>query len=105
MSNFEKITESSKSLADFRRTIPKIETPWGNAFHRLWLLHVYGGRLRRLPQPGAEYYLVEGSIENVELTDKAGNIGQVSVGMQAEAKIVIQKKTIIRYLLEKINLF
>lgn len=51
------------------------------------------------------YYLIEGSIENVELTDKDGNVGQVSVGMQVEAKIVIQKKTIIRYLLEKINLF
>lgn len=51
------------------------------------------------------YYLVEGSIENVELSDRDGNSGSIAVGMQVEAKIVTQKKTIMRYLLEKINLF
>ena len=51
------------------------------------------------------YYLVEGSIENVELSDRDGNSGSIAIGMQVEAKIVTQKKTIMRYLLEKINLF
>ena len=51
------------------------------------------------------YYLVECSIANTTLTDKDGNSGSVVIGMQAEAKIVTQKKTIIRYLLEKIDLF
>ncbi|MBQ0037083.1 MAG: HlyD family efflux transporter periplasmic adaptor subunit [Clostridiales bacterium] len=51
------------------------------------------------------YYLVEGSIPSGQLKDKDGNVGSVSVGMQLEAKIVTQKKTIIRYLLEKIKLF
>ena len=51
------------------------------------------------------YYLVECSIANTVLTDKDGNSGAVVIGMQVEAKIVTQKKTIIRYLLEKINLF
>lgn len=51
------------------------------------------------------YYLVEGSIPKKQLTDRDGNSGTVSVGMQLEAKIITQKKTIIRYLLEKINLF
>lgn len=51
------------------------------------------------------YYLVEGTIENLTLEDKDGNSGTVTVGMQTEAKIVTQKKTIMRYLLEKINLF
>ena len=51
------------------------------------------------------YYLVECSIANTTLTDKDGNSGSVAIGMQVEAKIVTQKKTIIRYLLEKINLF
>ena len=51
------------------------------------------------------YYLVECSIANTTLTDKDGNSGSVVIGMQVEAKIVTQKKTIIRYLLEKINLF
>ena len=51
------------------------------------------------------YYLVECSIANTTLTDKDGNSGSVVIGMQVEAKIVTQNKTIIRYLLEKINLF
>ncbi len=51
------------------------------------------------------YFLVEGSISNTELHDSDGNIGKVTIGMQAEGKIVTQTKTIIRYLLEKINFF
>ncbi len=51
------------------------------------------------------YYLVEGSIPMEHLTDKDGNAGDIAIGMQLDAKIVTQEKTIIRYLLEKINLF
>lgn len=51
------------------------------------------------------YYLVEASIAGQELTDKDGNSGSISIGMQLEAKIVTQEKTIFRYMLEKINLF
>ena len=51
------------------------------------------------------YFLVEGSIASTELSDKDGNIGSIGIGMQVEAKIVTQNKSIIRYLLEKINLF
>lgn len=51
------------------------------------------------------YYLVEGSISNDQLEDKDGNIGNLGIGMQVTAKIVTQRKTIMRYLLEKINLF
>jgi len=51
------------------------------------------------------YFLVEGSIDNAELTDRDGNVGSIAIGMQTEAKIVTQEKAIIRYLLEKINLF
>lgn len=51
------------------------------------------------------YYLVEGSISNKKLDDKDGNIGEIGIGMQVEAKIVTQRKTIMRYILEKIDLF
>ena len=51
------------------------------------------------------YFLVEGSIANAELVDKDGNVGAVAIGMQTEAKIITQEKSIFRYLLEKINLF
>ncbi len=51
------------------------------------------------------YYLVEGNIDCAELSDEDGNSGSISIGMQVEAKIVTQEKIIIRYLLEKINIF
>ena len=50
------------------------------------------------------YYLVEGTIYADALTDKDGNQATIATGMQVEGKIVTQKKSIIRYLLEKINL-
>ena len=36
MNVFEKITESPEALAAFLGSIPAIETPWDNAFHRLY---------------------------------------------------------------------
>ncbi len=51
------------------------------------------------------YYLIEATIEDTTFTDRDGNEGSVAIGMQAEVRIVTQEKTIIRYLLEKINLF
>ena len=51
------------------------------------------------------YFLVEGSIDSMELVDKDGNVGAVTIGMETTAKIVTQEKSIFRYLLEKINLF
>lgn len=51
------------------------------------------------------YFLVEGTIDNTELVDKDGNVGNITIGMQSDARIVTEKKVIIRYLLEKIDLF
>lgn len=51
------------------------------------------------------FFLVEADIENGVLKDKDGNTGNISVGMQTEVKIVTQEKSIIRYLLEKLDLF
>lgn len=36
MNVFEKITESPEALASLLRAIPAIETPWDDAFHRLY---------------------------------------------------------------------
>ncbi len=49
-------------------------------------------------------YLIKGSIGNVELKDKDGNVGKVAIGMEAACKIVTERKSIFRFLLEKINL-
>lgn len=51
------------------------------------------------------FFLVEGNISNEKLTDKDGNTGNIGIGMQVYGKIVSQRKRIIRYLFEKINLF
>ena len=36
MNVFEKITASPEALAAFLGSIPAIETPWDDAFHRLY---------------------------------------------------------------------
>lgn len=51
------------------------------------------------------YYLVECTIQQASMRDWEGNANTVSTGMQVEAKITTQEKTILRYLLEKIDLF
>lgn len=48
------------------------------------------------------YYLVEASIEKNEYVDKDGNAKKLQAGMQLEAKIVTEEKTIMHYLFEKI---
>ena len=49
------------------------------------------------------YFLVEGSIDGTSVEDKDGNVGKLVIGMETEARIVTQKKTILRYLWEKID--
>jgi multidrug resistance efflux pump len=51
------------------------------------------------------YFMVEGSVEKSELSDRNGNTASISIGMQTEAKVVTQEKKILLYLLEKIDLF
>lgn len=49
------------------------------------------------------YYLVECTIAQDSVTDSEGNVVTISNGMQVEGKIVVKEKTIIQYLLEKID--
>ena len=50
------------------------------------------------------YYLVTGTIDAEKLKDHNGNEGEITIGMQVEAKIVTEKKRIISYILEKMNI-
>ena len=50
------------------------------------------------------YFMIEGSIDQTKLVDKDSNVGRVVVGMQVEAKIVTERKSIMNYLLEKLNI-
>ena len=48
------------------------------------------------------YYLIEGSIPDEVLRDRDGNVGEIGTGMEVVARIVTEKKTIMRYVLEKL---
>ena len=51
------------------------------------------------------YYLVEGTLDQNQLTDQNGNTASMAIGMEVQAKIVTEEKSIFQYLMEKINLF
>ncbi len=50
------------------------------------------------------YYLVEATIDKTTYEDKDGNKAHLRPGIQLEAKIVTQEKTIMHYFLEKVGL-
>ena len=50
------------------------------------------------------YYLVEASVDNKILFDYKGNEANIKVGMAGEAQVIVERKKILHYLLEKINL-
>ena len=45
MNVFEKVTESPEALASLLRALPAIETPWDDAFHRLYCSSRSGRRI------------------------------------------------------------
>lgn len=49
-------------------------------------------------------YLVEGSLEGDQLIDKKGQPAKVKVGMLCEARVVVKKRRILYFILEKMNL-
>lgn len=51
------------------------------------------------------YYLVEASVQKDRLTDKSGKAVELKAGMSGQAKIVVGEKSILRYALEKMNLW
>lgn len=53
---------------------------------------------------GSAYYPVKVKCEKTTLSNKEGKTGEVKNGMACQAKIVVDKKNVLTYLLEKINL-
>jgi HlyD family secretion protein len=53
----------------------------------------------------AGYYLIEGTVENKTLYDYKGNEAYLKVGMSCEAQVITERKKILFYLLEKIDLW
>ena len=60
--------------------------------------------LKANSQDGSAYYVVETSIDNTKLYNKIGENLDLKLGMYCETKIVVEQKSVLRFLLEKINL-
>ena len=53
---------------------------------------------------GNAYYIAKVKCENMTVKSKNGDVGKLKNGMACQAKIIIGKKSIMTYILEKINL-
>lgn len=60
--------------------------------------------LKANSQDGSAYYVVETSIDNGKLYNKVGEKLDLKLGMYCETKIIVEQKSVLRFLLEKINL-
>lgn len=60
--------------------------------------------LKANSQDGSAYYVVETSIDNTKLYNKVGEKLDLKLGMYCETKIIVEQKSVLRFLLEKINL-
>ena len=56
-------------------------------------------------QNGEAFFLIKATLENQSLTDKKGKRYPLKVGLQVDARIIISKRTILSYILEKLNLW
>jgi hypothetical protein len=55
-------------------------------------------------QAGSAYYLVESNIDGTALYNQSGEKGALKQGMLCQTKIIIEEKSVLRFLLEKIRL-
>lgn len=51
------------------------------------------------------YFVIKANLEKNSLTDKKGKKYPLKVGLQVDARIIISKTTILKYILEKLNLW
>lgn len=56
-------------------------------------------------QSGISYYIVEATLENHELKSYKGVVKEIKVGMVCEAQVVTGSRRVLRWLLEKIDIF
>ena len=55
------------------------------------------------PQTGESFYIVEAILENKPIKSYRGNDENIRVGMAVEGRLISDQKTILRWLLEKLN--
>ena len=51
------------------------------------------------------YYLIEAIVDNSALYDKNGDSAELKSGMVGQAKIIVDEKSIFRFVMEKLNLW
>lgn len=56
-------------------------------------------------QSGEAYFLIKTDMQDTSLKDKKGKEYPLKVGLQVDARIVLSKKTILKFILEKMNLW
>ncbi len=60
--------------------------------------------LKAASDTGSAYYVVDTTIDDTDLYNKSGEKMQLKTGMLCEVKIIVEQKSVLRYLLEKIKL-
>lgn len=60
--------------------------------------------LKANSEDGSAYYVVETSIDNTNLYNETGDKLDLKVGMYCETKIIVEQKSVLKILLQKINL-
>ncbi len=55
-------------------------------------------------ETGSAYYVVKVRCSNLEIKNKEGDIGGLMNGMATQAKIIIDEKSVLSYVLEKIDI-
>jgi len=55
-------------------------------------------------ETGISYYVVEATLEETKMESYKGDIREIKAGMVCEAQVVTKSRSILRWLLEKINL-
>jgi HlyD family secretion protein len=60
--------------------------------------------LKANSENGSAYYIIESNIDDLDLYNKDGDKVELKVGMYCETKIIVDQKSVMRVLLEKINL-
>ncbi len=56
-------------------------------------------------QNGEAFFLIKTNMKDIYLKDKKGKEYPLKVGLQVDARIVLSKKTILKFILEKMNLW
>lgn len=60
--------------------------------------------LKAANETGSAYYVVDTTIDDTDLYNESGEKMNLKMGMLCEVKIVVEQKSVLRYLLEKIKL-